>query len=336
MELNGTPDRVYDETVGKSPITTGTVPTISISPGALAIIERGSSAREAAAAGRTDSGDIVFVGTNQGLAESTTSGGLLVAASWSKLTTTTVATPYMNGAVRSAFLFDEAAGATSAVSAIGAGANVMVPAGATSPTFGGAGVRGNSVNFNNNSYLCSDANIDGTCDSDTDYNLSTTSFSVNMWFKHGTTAALDTLFDKCWTPATPTATSCTWGGMTATGAIAFGIDDDATWTVGSSMDDMITSSALYNDNQWHHAVFTNTDTDICLYIDGRQAVACDSTLAATATLELATTAGGTCSGANCATGTNFWDGSIDDLTWNASAGTTAGGLTAQSANKLLS
>ncbi len=336
-EVNGTPDRVYDETIGKSPITTGTTPTMSTSPGALAVIERGSSARESAAAGQIDSGDIVFVGTNQGLAEIHTSGGLLVAASWSKLTTTTVATPYMNGAVRSVFLFDEAAGATSAVSAIGAGANVMDTAGGTSPTFGQGGVRGQSVNFNNNSYLCSDANIDGTCDNDTDYNLGTVSFTVSMWFKHGVTAALDTLFDKCWVPATPAATSCAWGGMTASGAIAFGIDDDATWTVGSSMDDMITSSALYNDNQWHHAIFTNTDTDICLYIDGRQAVACDSSLTATATLELgaaAVTIGGTCSGANCVTGTNFWDGSIDDFTWDSNAGTTAAGLTAQSANKM--
>lgn len=336
-EVNGTPDRVYDETIGKSPITTGTVPTISTSPGALAVIERGSSARESAAAGQIDSGDIVFVGTNQGLAEVHTSGGLLVAASWSKLTTTTIATPYMNGAVRSVFLFDEAAGATSAVSAIGSGANVMDTAGGTSPTFGQGGVRGQSVNFNNNSYLCSDANIDGTCDNDTDYNLGTVSFTVSMWFKHGTTAALDTLFDKCWVPATPAATSCAWGGMTASGAIAFGIDDDATWTVGSSMDDMITSSALYNDNQWHHAIFTNTDTDICLYIDGRQAVACDSSLTATATLELgaaAVTIGGTCSGANCVTGTNLWDGSVDDFTWDSNAGTTAAGLTAQSANKM--
>lgn len=336
-ETNGTPDRVYDETIGKSPITTGTTPTMSTSPGALAVIERGSSARESSAAGQIDSGDIVFVGTNQGLAEIHTSGGLLVAASWSKLTTTTVATPYMNGAVRSVFLFDEAAGATSAVSAIGSGANVMDTAGGTSPTFGQGGVRGQSVNFNNNSYLCSDANSDGTCDNDTDYNLGTVSFTVSMWFKHGVTAALDTLFDKCWVPATPAATSCAWGGMTATGAIAFGIDDDATWTVGSSMDDMITSSALYNDNQWHHAVFTNTDTDICLYIDGRQAVACDSTLAAAATLELgaaAVTIGGTCSGAACVTGTNFWDGSIDDFTWDSNAGTTAAGLTAQSANKM--
>lgn len=337
-EAGGTPDRVYDETIGKSPITTGTAPTISTSPDALEVIERGSSAREAAAAGQIDSGDIVFVGTNQGLAEIHTSGGTLVAASWSKLTTTTVATPYMNGAVRSAFLFDETVGATAATSAVGSGAtnNVMDTAGATSPTFGGGGVRGNSVNFGNNSYLCSDANSDGTCDADTEYNQAATSFSINMWFKHGTTAALDTLFERCWTPATPTATACTWGGMTASGAIAFGIDDDATWTVGSSMDDMITSSALYNDNQWHHAVFTNTDSDICLYIDGRQAVACDTSFTATATLDASqvVTIGGTCSGANCTTGTNLWDGSIDDFTWNSNAGTTAGGLTAQSANKL--
>lgn len=341
-QTNGTPTRWYDETLaGNTPITlAGAVPTISTSPSALAVIERASAAREAAAAGQIDAGDVVFVGTDQGLAEVHTSGGTLANASWSKITTKDDATPYMNGGIRSVYLFDDAAGATSTNSAVGATGstrNPMDTAGATSPTFGANGIRGGSVNFNNNSYLCSDADANGTCDSDTDNNVSTTSFTVSMWFKHGTTAAADVLFERCYTPATPTAaTGCVFAGMNTTGNIVFGIDDDATWTtVGTvSMDDAITSSGTWNDNQWHHLLVTNTDTDICMYIDGRQAVACDTALAATATLDNAQvlTIGGRCTGANCVTGDSFWDGEIDEFTWSAGA-TTSSGSVASAANK---
>jgi hypothetical protein len=344
-ELNGTPDRTYDETTptgaaGKTPITTGTVPTITTSPGSLAIIERSSSARESAATSLLETGDIVFAGTDQGLAEVHTSGGNLLGASWSKITTTTAATPYMVGAPRGVFLFDDAAGATSTSSAVGTTGStrqVLDQAGATAPTFGGGGVRGTSVNFNNNSYLCSDANADGTCDTDAEFNAGTIGFTVSMWFKHSVTAASDTLFERCYTPATPTvAVGCIWAGMTATGAIKIGLDSITTWTYETTYDDSVTSTATYNDNQWHHFVYTNTDTDICLYIDGKQAAACDTTLAATATLDASQvlTVGGVCSGANCTTGTNFWDGSIDDMVWSSNGATTDNGVLAQSATKL--
>ncbi len=341
-QTNGTPTRWYDETLANNtPITlAGAVPTISTSPSALAVIERASAAREAAAAGQIDAGDVVFVGTDQGLAEVHTSGGALATASWSKVTTKDDATPYMNGGVRSVYLFDDAAGATSTNSAVGSTGttrNPMDTAGATSPTFGASGVRGGSVNFNNNSYLCSDADANGTCDSDTDNNVSTTSFTVSLWFKHSTTAAADVLFERCYTPATPAAaTGCVYAGMTTTGTITAGIDDDATWTtVGTlSMDDGLTSSGTWNDGQWHHLLLTNTDTDLCMYIDGRQAVACDTTLAASATLDGAQvlTIGGRCTGANCATGDSFWDGEIDEFTWSAGA-TTSSGTVASAANR---
>ncbi len=340
-QANGTPSRWYDETLAaNTPITlAGAVPTISTSPSALAVIERASAAREAAAAGQIDAGDVVFVGTNQGLAEVHTSGGALATASWSKITTKDSATPYMNGGVRSVYLFDDASGATSTNSAVGATGTTRNPldqAGATAPTFGGNGIRGGSVNFNNNSYLCSDANADGTCDSDTDNNVSTTSFTVSVWFKHSTTAAADVLFERCYTPATPTAAACVYAGMTTTGTITAGIDDDATWTtVGTlSMDDGITSAGSWNDGQWHHLLLTNTDTDLCMYIDGRLAVACDSTIAATATLDAAQvlTIGGRCTGALCVTGDSFWDGEIDEFTWSAGA-TTSSGTVSSAANR---
>jgi hypothetical protein len=344
-ELNGTPDRTYDETTpngaaGKTPITTGTVPTINTTPGSLAVIERASSARESAATTLLESGDIVFVGTDQGLAEVHTSGGNLAGASWSKITTKDTATPYMVGAPRGVFLFDDAAGATSTSSAVGTTGStrqVLDQAGATAPTFGGGGVRGTSVNFNNNSYLCSDADANGTCDADTDFNAGTIGFTVSLWFKHSTTAAADALFERCYTPATPTAAvGCIYAGMTTSGTIRFAIDSLTTWTYDTTYDDTIVSTAAYNDNQWHHAVFTNTDTDICMYIDGKQAVACDTAIAATATMDASQvlTVGGVCSGANCTTGTNFWDGSIDDMVWSSNGATTDNGLAAQSATKL--
>ncbi|MDD5083965.1 MAG: hypothetical protein PHT88_03470 [Candidatus Moranbacteria bacterium] len=340
-ELNGNPDRFYDQTVGRSPITTGTAPTISTSPGTLAVIERNSAARESAATTLLETGDIVFVGTDQGLAEVHTSGGSLVGAAWSKITTSTVATPYMVGAARSVYLFEEAAGSTVAASSIGAAGTTNNPLRSavtgTAPTFGGDGIRGVSVNFNNNSYLCSDANSDGTCDADADFNAGTVSFTVSLWFKHSTTAAADTLFERCYTPVAATAAvGCIYAGMHTTGQIRFAIDSLTTWTYNTTYDDTILSTATYNDNQWHHAVFTNTDTDICMYIDGKQAVACDSTIAATATMDASQvlTVGGSCAGANCVTGANFWDGSIDELVWSSNGGTTNDGLAAQSANKL--
>ncbi len=345
-ETNGTPDRTYDEltpngAAGKTPITTGTAPTFSASnPGQLAVIERSSSARESAATTLLESGDIVFVGSNQGLAEVHTSGGNLAGASWSKITTTTVATPYMVGAPRGVFTFDEAVGSTAATSAVGTAGStkqVLDQAGATAPTFGVNGVRGKAINFNNNSYLCSDANSDGTCDADTDFNAGTIGFTVSLWFKHSTTAASDTLFERCYTPATPTvAVGCIWAGMTSTGAIKIGLDSITTWTYETTYDDSVTSTATYADNQWHHMVYTNTDTDICLYIDGKQAAACDTSLAATATLDASQvlTVGGACSGANCGTGTNFWDGSIDDFVWSSNGATTDNGIPSQGALKL--
>jgi hypothetical protein len=340
-QANGTPARWYDETLANNtPITlAGAVPTISTSPSALAVIERASAARESAAAGQIDAGDVVFVGTNEGLAEVHTSGGALATASWSKITTKDSATPYMNGGVRSVYLFDDASGATSTNSAVGATGTTRNPldqAGATAPTFGGNGIRGGSINFGNNSYMCSDANADGACDSDTDNNVSTTSFTVSVWFKHSTTAAADVLFERCYTPATPTAAACVYAGMTTTGTITAGIDDDATWTtVGTlSMDDGLTSAGTWNDGQWHHLLLTNTDTDLCMYIDGRLAVACDTTIAATATLDAAQvlTIGGRCTGALCVTGDSFWDGEIDEFTWSAGA-TTSSGTVAAAANR---
>ncbi len=341
-QVNGTPARVYNQLLaGTTPITlAGAAPVISTSPSALAVIERGSSARESAAAGLVDSGDIVFVGTSQGLAEVHTGSGSAVPA-WTKITTKDSATPYMIGSVRSVHLFDDAAGSTSTNSAVGTTGTTRNPldtAGATSPTFGGNGIRGGSVNFNNNSYLCSDANADGTCDYDADTAVSTTSFTVSTWFKHSITAAADVIFERCYTPATPTAaTGCIYAGMNTTGNIVFGIDDDNVFTtVGTvSMDDAITSAGTWNDGQWHHLVVTNTDTDICMYIDGRQAVACDASLAAALTLDgsQVLTVGGRCTGANCTTGDSYWDGELDEFVWSAGT-TTTSGLTSIGANKL--
>jgi len=348
-EVAGTPDKIYDEVVGRAPITNGVAPTILTSPATLAVVERASGALESAAAGVVDVGDLVYFGTNQGFVEIQDSGGSTVGANadgWTKITTTGTSTPWMHGPVRSVFLFDEVTGSTDAVSAVGGagtGANNRLDAAnATNPTFSGnGGVRGGSVNFNNNSYFCSDANNDGTCDNDTDYNVAAISFTISLWFKHSTTAAADTLFEKCFVPATGVAAgACVAAGMNASGQITFGIDDDTTWATGSTtvaMDDAITSTNTFNDGRWHHAIFTNTDTDICMYIDGRQAVACDSTLAATATLDTGSatlTIGGQCSAAACATGVAFWDGEVDDFVWSSNLNTTIGGMNAEAARKL--
>ncbi|MEN9405594.1 MAG: hypothetical protein RLY47_553 [Candidatus Parcubacteria bacterium] len=338
-ETNGTPDRWYDETITAGTITGGQVPAIATSPATIAVAERASLAREATATGNNDSGDVVLFGTSQGFAEIHDSGGNLGAAAWTRFVSTATATPLMVGGVKSLFLFEEAAGATDALSSLGSGANILQSF--NTPTFGTSGVRGTAVDLNGTSqFFCTDGTgNDGVCDNDTDYNMAATSWTVSAWLKHDLTpAGIDTVFEKCWVPATPSAgTGCAWGGMNASGQYIMGVDDDATWTVGSSMDDLTTAAGpSYADGLWHHVVFTNTDTDICVYVDGKQ-VTCDSTLAATATLDTSAvtlTVGASCAGANCVTGANFFAGEMDDLAFSMGGGTTASGVTQAGAASL--
>ena len=318
--VNGTPDRVIDETT--TPALSKNAPTIiANAPDALEVINRGSladggTASTAAAAG---SSDLVYVGTNQGLTEihfhST------VAMMWSKFYNTTRQTMLMPATIRRVHMMDDASGnvtnqsnKTSIMSAKG------------TPTYGVEGVRGKAMSFNGTSqYLCSDANSDGTCDNDTTDNMSTGSWTISTWFKHSTTiTGTDVLFARCYN-ATPAATAgCVAASMTSTGTMAVNVDFDATWTIGATGTTVFHNSVqTFNDNQWHFITITRAATtgNINTMIDGKpigQTAGLNTTLDATQILSI----GSDCStGAACATGGNFWDGSIDDFEFNANGGT---------------
>ena len=91
--------------------------------------------------------------------------------------------------------------------------------------------------------------------------------------------------------------------MESDGDITFGIDDDAT---SFPEDAATTTTANYDDNQWHHfeAVKDGT-TSITLYIDGVE-VASDTSIAATGTLANS-------ADFNISTNSNGWDGFIDEV-----------------------
>ena len=189
------------------------------------------------------------------------------------------------------------------------------------PTYAASAVRGKGLTFDGTAdHLCSDADNNGACDNDSDFDMGTGSFSVSTWFKHSATiSGTDTIIDHVYntTPAVVLGWQMT---MNSSGQIVFGIDDDAT----SFPEDSVTSNLAYNDNLWHQVTAVKTSTSsIRLYIDGVEVGTPDTAISATGTLTgtaVLMGVGSDCSvGAACATGANFWDGSLDELTITANA-----------------
>lgn len=317
-QINQTPSKVWDQ-ASVPPLSKSTPVITANAPDALEVLERSSFAQDAS--------DIIYVGTDQGLTEihDHTTGN----SGWSKQTTTTYQTALMPATIRGAFMFTESSGNLVDSSFRN---NQLFPLNA--PTYGVSGVRGNALTFDGTADIICSTNAGSACEVDTDYNSTTTGFTVSLWFKHSTSmAGTDTLVSKRHT--TVPATAAGWAiYMNSTGTISFGVDDDTTW----NPDDIATSTQTYNDGQWHFltAVRQNAATGIFLYIDGKLAGS-DATLAATATLDGSTilSIGGDCSvGVSCATGANFWDGQIDDVTFSMGGTTTIDQLTQIQARRL--
>lgn len=321
-EVNGTFDVRWDETASAVSIAKTTPNMVAGNPDALEVVERGSLALV--------SEDIIYVGHSLGLAE--IHDHTTVASGWVKFTDTTRQTMFMPATIDVALPLDETAG-TLADDASFQNADFSYKG---SPTLGVSGVRGKAVGLNGTSqYLCSDADQNGTCDVDTQFNVTTTGLTISMWFKHSATAGgNDVLFDRCYTavPAAST-TGCMAIWMNGTGNIVGAMDDDATWTAYTSYDQVATTNLTYNDNRWHHLVFSRTNaTSFTMYIDGNP-VTQVITAAPTATIDGSQIIGigADCSvGANCGTGANFWDGQIDDFTFSNGTTTQAQMLGAQS------
>ncbi len=184
------------------------------------------------------------------------------------------------------------------------------------PTYSVSAIRGTGLTFDGTAdHLCSDSDNNGACDVDTDYSFTTGSFSISTWFKHGSVTGTDTIIDRTYT-TTPAAGDGFRITMNSSGNIVFGIDDDAT----GFPSDSVTSSGVYTDDLWHHIVAVKNGTvSISLYIDG-QLVGTDSSITANSISDSSTIlgVGSDCSvGAACATGANFWDGELDELTITA-------------------
>jgi hypothetical protein len=320
-KTNNTPD-IYDETAVNRANIAKTAPTILVAPDALEVVERASYADEL--------GDIVYIGTSLGLTEiHTVDSPSATSLGWSKFYDTTRTTGFMSGNNRGYFLFNEASG-NLADSSINTG--VFTSKG--TPTYGVTGVNGTALTFNGTSqYLCSDANNDNTCDNNASYATTTISFNAEIWFKHNTAITNEDVLLSYQHSTNGTARAGWVVWMNSSGQMRFGIDDDATWTLSTaSIDDVTTVTGAgaksYADNQWHHLVAVNTDTAIHLYVDG-VLLGSDTALASTATLDQAQVlmVGATCASNNCATGANFWDGSVDDMALSMGGSTTSETLT---------
>ncbi|MBP7806995.1 hypothetical protein KA047_00675 [Candidatus Saccharibacteria bacterium] len=309
-----TPTDVYDEQAANLPNLSKTVPTFTVgAPDALKVLERGSLADDAA--------DRIYVGHSQGMTEiHDVNAPSATVIGWSQFVKKDGTTMHMSGNNKGMFRFDETTGDLTDDTRQN---SILEPE--VAPTYGVPGVRGTALRFDGTSqFLCSDANNDGTCDTDADFNVAAISSHIKVWFKHSTTiTGTDVLVDRRFTTLGGTEGIGYTIEMNASGQMVYGIQDTAA-TAG--YDDSVTSTQSYNDNQWHYLVAVNTDTGICLFVDGKLAVACDTTLAATGTLDASQilTIGADASGAS---GGNFWDGDIDDVYFAGGGSTTSSNQT---------
>ncbi len=309
-----TPSDVYDEQAANLPNLSKTVPTFTVgAPDALKVLERGSLADDAA--------DRIYVGHSQGMTEiHDVNVPSATVIGWSQFVKKDGTTMHMSGNAKGMFRFDDTTGDLTDDTR----QNSILEA-EVAPTYGVPGVRGTALRFDGTSqFLCSDANNDGTCDTDADFNVAAISSHIKVWFKHSATiTGTDVLVDKRFTTLGGTEGIGYTIEMNASGQMVYGIQDTAA-TAG--YDDSVTSTQAYNDNQWHYLVAVNTDTGICLFIDGKLAVACDTTLAATGTLDAShiLTIGADASGVS---GGNFWDGDIDDVYFAGGGSTTSSNQT---------
>jgi hypothetical protein len=189
-ELNGTPDKIYDQ--ASTPALTATTPTISaLAPDALFVDERGASLPSAM--------ETIYVGTNLGMTRIGDLNGDESNSS-AKYYTTTATTDEMIGDTRLMLpLAGTAALATNTTlsspnSDRSRFANAFTTVGAgTVPTVAD-GVRGNGLSFDGGDYICSGTT--GTCANDTDLDFTSEDFTVSMWINPTSAATYNTLFYK--------------------------------------------------------------------------------------------------------------------------------------------
>ncbi len=301
-ESAGTPDKVWDQ--ASVPALSASTPTIAANaPSALYVDENSSLVGGAS--------DTYYVGTDQGMTKISDLKGLSASGS-AKYYTKDYVTEEMIGDVKGMWTFNESSGSLQDKSL-----NNNWLEDENAPTYGVSGVRGTGLSFDGaGDHLCSDANNDGTCDTDADYDFTADQFSVSLWFKHGATVnPVSEVLAQRYFNTTPAAQAGWQIRMAAGGQMTFEIDDDATFTP----DDAASTSASlrYNDNKWHHLTATKDFRyGIRLYIDGVE-VASDTSLTAQGSLSGTSNIlgiGASCAtGAACSTGAFFYNGLMDEV-----------------------
>jgi hypothetical protein len=304
-ELNGTPDKVYDQ--ASTPALTATAPTISANAAdALHVVEDSGSLPTAF--------NTVYVGTNLGLTRIADRGANYEADSSVKYYTTSLISEEMSGDTKLMLpLAGTAALATNTTLPAGDTdvtrfANALTTDEAASVPTKTSGVRGYGLSFDGGDYVCTGTT--GTCADDADLDFAAaTEFTVSAWVKHPTSAAQRTILAK----GTAVNTIGYKLYMTSADALCFGVDDDTTTFPDDSA---CTTGYNFDDNQWHHVVGVKKGTtSLRLFVDGKE-LASDTSIAATGTLD---NTGSLRVGIDADGTSNGWAGSIDEVLVTAEA-----------------
>ncbi len=297
-ELNGTPDKVWDQTTDPPLFQKNTAQNITIGPKAISVAD-GESASD-------DKSDVIYVAHADGVTRiqhnrTTTTNG------WTKFYTKDYISEELDGDARLSLPMTESAGGNGAIRDVSNAANQLTNNG--SVTFGVSGVRGTGMTFTQGTsdYLCSETGVaNGSCDDDSDFDNTTGDMSVGAWVKR---SASGTDVDVI---------AADWGN--AIGDQEFRLYFDATdfptfqTTDGTSTTTSVSPTAI-TDTNWHHitAQFNNSTANIqYLYVDGRLVDSDTASSTDQPNNTVAFTIGADLSGA-ANTAANFFRGTIDEV-----------------------
>ncbi len=297
-ELNGTPDKVWDQTTDPPLFRSNTAANITIGPKAIAVAD-GASASD-------DKSDVIYVAHADGVTRiqhnrATTTNG------WSKFYTKDYISEELDGDARLSLPMTESAGGNGAILDLSNAANQLTSLG--SVTFGVSGVRGTGMTFTQGTsdYLCTETGTaNGSCDDDSDFDNTTSDMSVGAWVKR---SASGTDIDVI---------AADWGN--AIGDQEFRLYFDASdfptfqTTDGTSTTTSVSPTAI-TDTNWHHiaAQFNNSTSNIqYLYVDGRLVDSDTASSTDQPNNTVAFTIGADLSGA-ANTAANYFRGTIDEV-----------------------
>lgn len=235
-ELNGTPDKIWDETT--TPALSKSAPTIQTSPDDLFVNEFLSTADTSTPS------DVIYVGTNQGVtainANSTEANGSV------KYYTKDFISEEMVGDIRGMWPLNNA-NSSSDFEDISLKANNLTGTNITAAGDSASGVRGTATDFDGSTEAMT--RVD-----DADFEA-LSAFSVGAWIK--TTDTAGSIIAK-----EDTAIDTTFYLQINSSKARF-----LAW--GTGLSTAVTGNTVLTDNNWHHVVGVLSSTGVYLYVDGR-------------------------------------------------------------------